>query len=38
MMGRGRFGRLWLTRTAESGTQASCLAADGADRFDEPSR
>ena len=30
LMGRDRFGRLWLTRTATSETQASCLAADPA--------
>ena len=36
--GRGRFGRLWLTRTAVCGTQASCLAADGADRSHQRSR
>src|SRR5579884_3890237 len=30
--GPRRFGRRWLTRTARCGTQASCLAADGADR------
>jgi hypothetical protein len=29
---RGRFGRLWLTRTADCGTQASCLAGDGVAR------
>jgi hypothetical protein len=34
---RGRFGRLWLTRTADCGTQASCLAADGVGRCYEGS-
>src|SRR5215469_2723298 len=31
------FGRLWPTRTAFCGTQASCLAADDADRPPEAS-
>jgi hypothetical protein len=37
-MGRERFGRLGLTRTAVMRDQESCLAADGADRSRQPSR
>ena len=36
--GRERFGRRWLTRTVKCGTQASCLAADVAGRYHQPSR
>src|SRR5262249_35665799 len=36
-MSRGRFGRRRLTRTADCGTQASCLAADDAGRSHQPS-
>src|SRR5947209_1726910 len=36
-MGRERFGRLLLTRTADCGTQASCLAAEDPGRSNQPS-